>query len=75
MSFFSIKQNLIIGAQAVVDDNLIPVLVSKLEIENDQLKLYILDSLHFAYQKSPLSSLDSKALNIFFVSLIFTKYY
>jgi len=58
------------GAQAVVDDNLIPVLVSKLEIEDDQLKLYILDSLHFAYQKSPLSSLDNKALNNFFKLLL-----
>jgi len=54
------------GAQAVVDENLVPALVRKLRIEDDQLKIIILDSLHFAYHKSPLSSIDSNALNILF---------
>lgn len=51
-----------LGAHAVVAENLIPALVHKLNIELDELKCIILDSLHFCSRINPEAALECGAL-------------
>lgn len=53
------------GAQNIVDLRLIKVLVEKLKTELDEIKLLILDTLHFCMQVDTEQALDAKAMSAF----------
>jgi len=53
------------GAQGVVDANLVPILVSKLNEETDEIKSSILDTLHFCLHVNTEDALLSGAMEVF----------
>jgi len=61
-----------LGSQGLVEEDLVPALVHKLNIELDELKLYILDSLHFCSRIDPESALECGALTVL-AELLFNK--
>jgi len=52
------------GAQAVIEANLIPAFVHKLNIELDEIKVFIFDSLHYCSRINPIQALDCGAITI-----------
>lgn len=53
------------GAQNIVNLQLIKVLVEKLKTEIDEIKILILDTLHFCMQVDTQQALDAKAMSVF----------
>ncbi len=53
------------GAQNIVDLRLIKLLVEKLQSELDEVKLLILDTLHFCMQVDTVQALASSAMTVF----------
>ncbi|PIK34347.1 hypothetical protein BSL78_28834 [Apostichopus japonicus] len=53
------------GAEGVVQNNLIPILVEKLKSELDEIKEYILDTLHFCLRLDQEQALKAGAMEVF----------
>ncbi|XP_072173430.1 radial spoke head 14 homolog [Diadema setosum] len=53
------------GAEGVVETHLIPILVDKLKIEVDEIKEYILDTLHFCMRLDQVQALIAGAMEVF----------
>ena len=53
------------GAQNIVDLRLVKILVEKLKSEMDEIKLLILDTLHFCMQVDTVQALDASAMGVF----------
>ncbi|XP_033102303.1 radial spoke head 14 homolog [Anneissia japonica] len=53
------------GAEGLVEASLIPTLVDKLKIEVDEIKEYILDTLHFCMRLEQIQALIAGAMEVF----------
>lgn len=53
------------GAEGVVETHLIPILVDKLKVEVDEIKEYILDTLHFCMRLDQVQALIAGAMEVF----------
>ncbi|XP_071795758.1 radial spoke head 14 homolog [Asterias amurensis] len=58
------------GAEGVVEASLIPTLVDKLKVELDEIKEYILDTLHFCLVLEQIQALIAGAMEVFTELLI-----
>lgn len=54
-----------LGALGIVDASLVPILVNNLLPEDDSIKLFILDSLHFCLMVNTEDALNANAMTIF----------
>lgn len=54
-----------IGAEGIVDAGLIPVLIKKMQSELDEIKLYILDTLHFCCVVNTVDALKTGGMEAF----------
>ncbi|KAK2193658.1 hypothetical protein NP493_8g00015 [Ridgeia piscesae] len=54
-----------IGAEGIVEAELVPHLVSKLPVEHDEIKAIILDTLHFCLKVNTQAALESDAMSVF----------